>query len=269
MYMSIGEKIKELKYIFNQCIFDKNYNGKYYYANANKASYYAENVVTAGVYSDYYEVSSVTDLMIVRRIFKTGIVNSKKIICNGIKNKAYLSLICQMVNDGFEILDIIDSMYEFNFLLNSALKNNLDFGVRVKLESLYGHNEKQAKYDRFGLNESEIKEVADKFNKNNKLKFTTIHYHQRGSNFNQIKFSIQLEKAFQIYANYSKKISSIVNFDIGGGCPYDKINEYNYWEFADNLIGSLKGLCTKNKCKEPNIIQENGRYTVSDACFNI
>lgn len=265
----IRERVLSLKHEFDTTIKKRKYTGKYFYANANKASYYAENIVTAGVYADYYEVSSVTDLMLVRRIFKTKTVPKKKIICNGIKDDEYLSLICKMADDGYEVLNIIDSIEEFDVLLKHNFKNEIEIGARVKLESLYGHNDNLAKYDRFGLYLNEIKTISKSYRQNPKLKFTTIHYHQRGSKFDKEKFDINFEVAFAVYADYSKKIDTITNFDIGGGCPYDKIGEYDYHTFVDKLILQLKNLAQKYNVQEPNIIQENGRYTVSDACFNI
>lgn len=265
----IRERILSLKHEFQTMIKKSGYNGKYYYANANKASYYAENVVTAGVYSDFYEVSSYTDLMLVKRIFDTKTVKRKKVICNGIKDPEYLKLICKMVDKGYQILDIVDSVFEYEHLLNYKFKNPIEIGTRVKLVSLYNHNDKIAKYDRFGLYENEIEYVADTYKQNPMLNFTTIHYHQRGSLFDKDKFDINFEKTFEIYAKFSSRIKTIKYFDIGGGCPYDKINEYDYHGFVQNTIDLLKNLSTKYSAKEPDIIQENGRYTVSDACFNI
>lgn len=67
----------------------------------------------------------------------------------------------------------------------------------------------------------------------------------------------------------SKMDANINTLNIGGGCPYDKINEYDYNEFVEMLISTLQNLSKQFEVEEPNIIQENGRYTVSDSCFNI
>lgn len=265
----IKGKILALKSLFKKAILQHGYQGKYYFANANKASYYAENVITAGKYADFYETSSVSDLAIVRRVFKKGIVNKKKIVCNGIKDIEYLSLIFKMVDEGYEILNIIDNIEEFENIVSYSFKNELELGLRVKLESIYSNNPKIAKYDRFGLYENEIDYIIKKYKSNPKLNLTTIHYHQRGSNFDKVKFLTSLTSAFGAYARATKKDKNIINLDIGGGCPYDKIGEFDYQKYVNSIIETLIALSKKEKVKEPNLIQENGRYTVSDSCFNI
>lgn len=265
----IKEKIRYLKNIFNKYIKISNYNGKYFYANANKASYYAENVITAGKYADFYEVSSVSDLAIVERVLSKKIVEKKKIICNGIKDKEYLSLIYKLVDKGYNILNIIDSIEEFKNILNYPFKQNIELGIRVKVEDIYNNNPMFAKYNRFGLYPNEVDYIIETYKNNPKLKLTTIHYHQRGSTFNKENFLKNLSSALEQYAKAVKKDKNITIFDIGGGCPYDKIGEYDYTQFVKMTIDTIKQLSLKHKIPEPNIIQENGRYTVSDACFNI
>lgn len=266
---TIKDKILSLKYIFRNVMLEYNYQGNYYYANANKASYYAENVITAGKYADYYETSSISDLAIVRRVLSKKIVNKKKIVCNGIKDKEYLNLVFKMVDEGYEILDIIDNLEEFNYIVNHHFKNKLEIGVRVKLKSIYSKNPKIAHYDRFGLYEDEIDYIIKNYKKNTKLNLSTIHYHQRGSAFDKQKFITSLTSTFEVYARMAKKDKNIINLDIGGGCPYDKINEFNYQEYVQLIIKTIMELCKKENVREPNLIQENGRYTVSDSCFNI
>lgn len=265
----IREKVQNMQNLFNKTIKKHNYNGKYFYANANKASYYAENVITACSYADFIETSSLSDLEIVKRIISKKIIKNKKIICNGIKDDEYLSLIFKMVNDGYNILNIIDNLNEFEKILNHPLKHTLEIGVRVKLENIYNKNPKIAKYDRFGLYETEINYIINTYKKNPLLKLNTIHYHQRGSLFNQDKFLTHLKTVFNVYANAYKQDKNIIYLNIGGGCPYSKIDEYDYESFVNLVVKTLKTLSFENKVAEPNIIQENGRYTVSDSCFNI
>lgn len=265
----IKDKILGLKSLFKKAIIQNNYQGKYYYANANKASYYAENVITAGKYADFYETSSVSDLVIVRRVLSKGIVEKKKIICNGIKDDEYLLLIKKMVDEGYEILDIVDNIEEFKTIASYKFKRTLELGLRVKLESIYSKNSKVVKYDRFGLYQDEIDYIIKNYKSNPKLNLTTIHYHLRGSIFDEGKFITSLTSAFDVYAKAIKKDESIVNLDIGGGCPYYKIGEFDYQKYVNLIIKTLIELSKKEKVKEPNVIQENGRYTVSDSCFNI
>lgn len=265
----VKERIIYLKNIFNKYIQVSNYKGRYFYATANKASYYAENVITAGKFADFYEVSSVSDLAIVERVLSKKIVKKKKIICNGIKDLKYLSLMCKLVDKGYEILNIVDSVSEFENILKYPFKNTLEIGLRVKVEDLYEKNPKIVKYNRFGLYKKEVDYILKTYKKNPKLNLTTVHYHQRSSRFDTEKYLTNLSQAFSEYVRIASKEKSVTTFDIGGGCPYDKIEEYDYVQFAKITIDTIKQLSLKYGVAEPDIIQENGRYTVSDACFNI
>ncbi len=265
----IKEKINYLKSIFKKYIQVSNYKGKYFYATANKASYYAENVITAGKFADFYEVSSVSDLTIVERVLSKKIVKKKKIICNGIKDSKYISLMCKLVNKGYEVLDIIDSISEFENILKQPLKNVLEIGLRVKVEDVYEKNPNIVKFNRFGLYKDEVDYILRTYKMNPKLNLTTVHYHQRSSKFDKEKYLINLSSAFSEYARVASREKSVTTFDIGGGCPYDKIDEYDYPQFVKITIDLIKELSFKYGVAEPDIIQENGRYTVSDACFNI
>lgn len=106
----IREKVSHLKECFKNSIKKFDYKGKYIYANANKASYYSENVITAGHYADMIETSNYFDLLLVERILSKKIVEKKTIICNGIKDKQYLNKIIELANKNYNILNIIDNI---------------------------------------------------------------------------------------------------------------------------------------------------------------
>ncbi len=264
----IREKITSLKAYFEKAISKYSYQGKYIFANANKASYYSENVITAGTYADMYETSSYIDLKIVERIIKNKIVDNKKIICNGIKDKLYVDQIIKMINKGYDILFVIDNESELNILLDTKFNRKVEIGFRLNLPNLYAKSNDLG-FDRFGLKEKELIDCLKKYKKNENLVLTTLHFHQRGSLYNQEKCFENIEKAYQLYSKIVKDEPNLVNFDFGGGTPYDKINEFDYEKYADDIIKLLKGLGKKYNISDPNIIQENGRYTVSDSCFNI
>lgn len=264
----IKEKITHLQNCFYEAIKNNNYTGSYFFANANKASYYSENIITAGNSSDMIETSSYADLCIVERIMKKNIVSKKTIIVNGVKNNNYLNKIYNMNQNGFHFCFIVDNITEFNILMSWNLKTKMEIGVRVNLENAYTKNKHQM-VDRFGLQNKEIDYVINNYTKNKNLIFTTIHFHQRGSDYNKIKAFTNIEKAFQVYVKCSKKVTSIKNLNIGGGTPYHKTEEYNYMDYANSIVSHIKSLAESNHVPHPNIIQENGRYTVSDSCFNI
>ncbi len=263
----IKGRVAHLKECFDKAIEKHGYEGKYYYATANKASYYSENVVTAGNASDLIEISSYVDLCLIERAMKYKAIPKKKIIVNGIKDSLYIDKIIEMNQKGYHFIFSLDNLDEFEDLMQADLKYPMELAVRVMLEDLY--EKVKGVIDRFGLTTEQMDYVANNYKKKEMLSFTTIHFHQRGSRYDEEKAYINLERAFKVFKKYSKKDSSVVNFDIGGGSPYNKLDEHDYEDYASKIVSFIKKMCEEHKTIQPNIIQEHGRYTVSDCCFNV
>ena len=257
----IKNQIENLKKSMNSAIINNDYNGKFIYSTANKASYSAENILYSSIYSDSVEVSSYNDLCFTERIYEiAGIEKSKMIICNGIKEKHYKDKIIDMASKGYNMLDIIDSVDEFDYLEQNA-QTKINVGLRVNLKSLYGHGES----DRFGLTKEDFDCLDKKIENAKNLVCTTIHYHQRGFEYEDDKFyqnlTIVVEKYF---IPMSKKFGTIKNIDLGGGTPLPTFTDYDYDAWADKLIKYFKA--HNLNC---NIIFENGKYTFKDSVVNV
>lgn len=258
----IKDQIKNLQNAMNTAIKNNDYAGKFIYSTANKASYCAESITVSSTYSDAVEVSSYNDLCLTERIYEIAKIDKNKmIICNGIKEKHYRDKIIELAEKGFNMLDIIDSVDEYDYLENNA-KSKINVGLRVNLKSLYGHTES----DRFGLTKEDIEILSnEKMPKAKNLVCTTVHYHQRGFEYEDDKFyqnlSIVVEDNF---IPLSKKFDTIVNVDLGGGTPLPTYTDYDYAVWTDKLIKYFK-----NHNLNCNIIFENGKYTFKDSVVNI
>lgn len=257
----IKKRIEELKLAFDKAILDSKYNGKFIYLNANKANYSKEEIETALKFSDGLETSSYYDLLVTERIMKNNKEYNKYIVSNGYKERNYIDNIVRLHKEGFNIIDIIDSLDEYEYL--KSLNIDLKVGLRIHLEAQYAEDE--VKNDRFGLNEEELKFINDDLKKTN-LKLTTIHFHQRGFDFEHDKFYVNINKlvnAFSLfYNNYS---NTLENIDLGGGTPLPINDDYDYYNWALELINYLK----KKLNKDVNIIIENGKYSQKDATVNV
>ena len=264
----VRENIIKLKNCFRNSISKFAYTGEYIYANANKANYYSEILITANKNSDMIETSSYADLKIVERIIKNKIVERNKIIlCNGVKEKEYIDLIISLINKNFRIVNVIDNLDEYRYFC-SHIKKNVTIGLRINCKNLYRKNIEEYNADRFGLGDKDLKEIIKSTNDNIKIQF--LHFHQRASEYDEEKMKQNITHIFNNY--YVKLLNDLPFLDtinIGGGVPYDKINEYDYQRYTDVVIKLFKELSVQNRVNCPNIIQENGRYTVSDSSFNI
>lgn len=262
----IKNRIMELKNSFDKAIKETNYKGKFIYLNANKANYGASEVETAYEYSDGLETSSYYDLLFTHDIFRKN--NSKKLlVCNGYKLNDYIDSIVTAYNEGFDIIDVIDSMSEYLELKkkNIALK----VGLRVHLASLYSEEHEVIKNDRFGLTKEEFEYIIDDI-KNTKLILNTIHFHQRGFDYEEEKFKENFVKAFEEYYVYAAtRVSTIENYDIGGGTPLPVDGEFDYDKWAKYVITLLHDLASKHNLKDPNLLSENGKYSQKDATVNV
>lgn len=260
----IGEHINSLKEAFNKAKNELGYTGKFIYLNANKANYGKEEIETSFLSSDGLETSSYYDLLLTTKMFnKHPEFKNKLIVSNGLKLHDYCDAIVDTYNQGYDIIDIIDDLNEYEYLKSKNLP--IKVGMRIHLSSLY---EAEVPDDRFGLMAQDIKYILDDI-KNTKLILTTIHYHQRGFDYEEDKFKENLLKAFNHYLNAKKLYPTVVNFDIGGGMPLPIEENFNYDSFAKTTLSYLKELCEKNHLDMPNIIGENGKFSQKDSTVNI
>ena len=256
----IRARVAGLKNSFDQAIKDLNYNGKFIYLNANKANYSKKEIEVAFLESDGLETSSYYDLLLTHDIFKENHEVKKLIVCNGYKSKDYLDEIIKISNT-YDIIDVIDSVEEYEFLKESKVK--LEVGVRVHMSSLYEDHD-----DRFGVTDDEFNYIINDI-KNTNLTLTTIHFHQRGFDYIEEKCVENIKKIFKYYAKSKSKLATITNLDIGGGTPLPTNHEFDYDAYAHMLIKLMKDLAKMYEIPEPNIISENGKYSMKDSLVNI
>ena len=262
----VENQIKFLKQTLNKAIKKTKYNGKFLYFNANKANYAAEMVYTASKFCDGVETSSYYDLAYTKKMLDSfDELKDKTVFSNGFKPQDYCDEILRVHRSGVKIVDIIDSLSELDYLLSKNYKSPLEIGVRVNLEGLYGHKKE---YDRFGLSFDELKILKQKLKNQNKLKLTTVHFHQRGFAFEEDKFYQNIEKACQKYCEFKKDFKDLNTLDIGGGTPWSYENDFNYDLWAEKLMKTLKNYFDKCGISHPNLVIENGKFTTKDSIIN-
>lgn len=262
----IKEHIESLKKTFAWIKKELHYRGDFIYLNANKANYGKEEIETAFHYGDGLETSSYYDLLLTEKMFKKyPEYKDKWIVANGYKKQDYLDKIVELSKEGYHIIDIIDSYDEYLYLKNKNV--NLEVGLRIHLKALYSEDGVVLN-DRFGLNDDEIMAIVDDL-ANTKLKLTTIHFHQRGFDYEEDKFEENIEKAFKYYAMCQKKFPNLINFDIGGGTPLPVEENFDYEVWARKFLKMITKYSEKEGVMIPNIITENGKFSQKDSTVNI
>lgn len=264
----IKERVTSLKKSFDIAIKELNYNGAFIYLNANKANYGAREVETSFIYSDGLETSSYYDLLYTLEMFKKHPeFKNKYLVCNGYKLNDYIDTIIKAHDDGYHIIDIIDSVSEYEELKKS--NRNIEIGLRIHLKALYLEEGDTILNDRFGLMDDEFNYILEDL-KNTNLKLTTIHFHQRGFDYEEDKFKINFVKAFESYFVKAFKLyDTVCNFDMGGGTPLPVDENFDYLSWAKNVLNLLIELSNKYNVKTPNLFSENGKYSQKDSTVNI
>ena len=257
---NIKNRIQDLQNSFSLAIEKNNYKGSFIYAVANKANYSSEALITSAIYSNSVEVSSHYDLCITQKLYNIAKINKNKlIICNGYKPKNYLDKIIEMMEQGFNILNIIDSVNEYEILREKKIAINV--GIRINLKSLYSNDDN----DRFGLTKNEIDYMVEMLKKDKLIRLTTIHFHQRGIHYYNEKFYQNLKYVIENHVvAIAKEIPTLANIDLGGGTPLPVYEDFDYDSWADGIIKFLQSYEINL-----NVILENGRYTFKDSTVNI
>ncbi len=260
----IKERILSLKDAFEKAKIKTNYKGDFIYLNANKANYGKDEIESAFIFADGLETSSFYDLVLSLKMYeKYPLFKNKLIVCNGLKQDNYLDAVIAAHNSGYKIVTVIDDIYEYEYLKKKDVK--VKIGLRVHLSSLY---EPEVPDDRFGLMEDEINYILEDV-KNTRLVLNTIHYHQRGFDYEEDKFFKNFDLAFKYYIKAKKMYDSVTYFDFGGGTPLPIEGNFDYVNYATAILNHIKDLCNKNDVKIPNLISENGKYSQKDSTVNI
>ena len=264
----IKDHIVSLKASFDKAIKKNNYPAKFIYLNANKANYGALEVIEAFKHADGLETSSYYDLLFTHELFnRYPEYKYKYIVCNGYKLDDYIGEIIKIHNEGIKIIDIIDSVSEYVALKKSGLA--IEVGMRIHIEAMYAEKEEEIKNDRFGLMDSEIDYILNDI-KNTNLTLSTIHFHQRGFDYEEDKFEANFEKVFnKYYLKAAKLYKSVINFNMGGGTPLPVEEGFDYDKWANYVLNLIMKLCDKEGLPYPNLMSENGKYSQKDATVNI
>lgn len=266
----IKTRVESLKKAFDDEIKKQNYQGKFIYVNANKANYESLEIEEAVKAGDGIETSSYYDLVISKKILNKIKQKDKPIYSNGYKEKAYLEEVVKTCNEGYNIIAIIDSKDEYEFYKKANLKTPLKVGLRIHLQSLYHEEDDIILNDRFGLMKEEFECIIEDISEFEKLTLTTIHFHQRGFDFDENKFIKNIIEVFEkYYVPIAEKFPTLINFDIGGGTPLLINDDFDYSSFSSILITTISKLARKYHVSQPNIISENGKYSQKDSTVNI
>ncbi|TAH24889.1 MAG: arginine decarboxylase [Cytophagales bacterium] len=262
----ISSQIQKAKKIFNDAIAKNNYQGSYTYCYCTKSSHFSFVIEEALKNDIHIETSSAYDIPIVRALFETGKINkSNYIICNGYKRQEYTDNVSALINDGFyNCIPILDNLNELD-VYNTTINQPCQLGIRLA-------SDEEPKFEfytsRLGIRYNDVIDLyKNKIEPNDKFKLKMLHYFINSGIKDSTYYWSELSRFVHMYCELKKINPDLDSIDIGGGFPIKTTVhfEYDYAYMADQIIKTVKKICTEEGVAVPNIFTEFGSFTVGES----
>ena len=262
----IGEHIDHAKTLFRNAIKKYNYKGNYTYCYCTKSSHFSFIVDEVLNHNVHLETSSAFDMPIVRNLYERGKINKNTyIICNGFKRPLYMQYISELINEGFNVLPVLDNLKEIEFYEERVTAASVNFAVRIATDeepnfSFYT--------SRLGIRYSDINELyKEKIRPNPRFKLKMLHFFINSGIKDNAYYWSELTRFMFKYCELKKICPELDSIDIGGGMPIQTslVFNYDYQAMIDEIVENIQWICNKNDVPVPHIFTEFGSYTVGES----
>ena len=261
----ISSQIQKANRLFNVAMAKADYKGTYTYCYCTKSSHFSfilEEVLKNGV---HLETSSAFDIPIIRNVYERGLITKDTfIVCNGYKKENYQEYITELINEGFNVIPVIDNKSEIEYYKNNV-KEKTKLGIRIAAEEEPSY---QFYTSRLGIRYKEIVDYYKEHIKDNpKFELKMLHFFINTGIKDSIYYWTELAKCMKVYADLKKICPELDSLNIGGGMPIrTSLNfDYDYEYIIEEIISQIKTYCKQHKVKEPNIFTEFGSFTVGES----
>ncbi|MCX8080869.1 MAG: arginine decarboxylase [Bacteroidia bacterium] len=262
----ITEQIQKARRIFHVAMAKADYKAQYYYCYCTKSSHFEfvlEEVLKNQV---HIETSSAFDIQIIKELYSRGLLNKDTyIICNGYKRQLYKQYITELINEGFNVIPVLDSLNEIDYYQKNVKKDKVRLGIRISVEE-----EPSFPFytSRLGIRGSDIIPlVKDKILNNPKFELNLLHFFINTGIKDTLYYWNELNKCLQIYKSIKEIYPQLSALNIGGGMPIrTSLNfDYDYEYMVEEIISQIKIFCEDNEIPEPDIFTEFGSFTVGES----
>ncbi|KAF2027188.1 Orn/DAP/Arg decarboxylase 2 [Setomelanomma holmii] len=261
----ISEQIQQAKSMFKSAMKRHNYRSKYTYCYPTKSSHFRfvlDEVLRNRV---HLETSSTVDITIVEDLYRRGkISRSTYVVCNGNKQHQYTDRICELLENGFNVIPVLDSPRELGAY--ASLDNDtINIGIRVATDEPPGLSFRTS---RLGVRYSEISTLyRTRIQNDTKFRLKMLHFFVdsgvRDSPYYWSEFSCFVYK----YCELRKICVDLDSINIGGGLPIARsLNfSYDYEAIIDRIIELIASVCARHNVPVPHLFTEFGSYTVGES----
>ncbi len=262
----IGEHIGNAKFYFKNAFKRFNYKGSYTYCYCTKSSHFSFILEEALKHHIHIETSSAFDIPILKNLFEQGkIQKSTVIICNGYKLPEYQQSISELLNDGFNVIPVLDHLREIEHYEKHVSAETVNLGIRIATDE----EPNFAFYtSRLGIRYSDINELyKQKIESNPKFKLKMLHFFINTGIKDTAYYWSELTRFMFKYCEMQKICPDLDSIDIGGGLPIQTSLQFNYdyQQMIDEIVENIQWICNKNNVPVPHIFTEFGSYTVGES----
>src|ERR1700741_2791288 len=262
----IGSQIQKAKRLFHVAMAKADYKGKYIYCYCTKSSHFSFILDEVLKNEVHLETSSAYDIQIIKEQFKKKKLNKNTyIICNGYKKTIYKQYITELINDGFNVIPVLDHLDEFDYYKKNVKAAKCQLGIRISTEE----EPSFAFYSsRLGVRYSEIMSLyKEKIQSNPKFELKLLHFFINNGIKDTIYYWTELVKCLGIYHELKKICPTLDSLNIGGGMPIRTSLgfEYDYEYMIEEIVEQIKSFCLQHEIAEPHIFTEFGSFTVGES----
>ncbi len=262
----ISSQIQKAKRMFNVAMAKVDYKGKYVYCYCTKSSHFSfvlDEVLKNDV---HIETSSAFDMQIIKEQFqKKALTKSTYIICNGYKRNNYKQYITEAINEGFNVIPVLDHLEEIDHYKKYCKADHVNLGIRISTEEEPSFTFYTS---RLGIRSSDIMKLyQEKIKTHSKFKLKLLHFFINTGIKDTIYYWTELNKCLAIYKELRQVCPDLDSLNIGGGMPIRTSLgfEYDYEYMIEEIVAQIKMFCEQNEIPEPNIFTEFGSYTVGES----